>query len=111
MSDTEWNKRETPQQWGAWIFRYLLGAGVLVICWFCREIWQNQRDLKNDIQIINIDRASERASKFTASDWNAAKTLIDAQFNAVERRTFKLENSAERVNESLQRIETKLGTK
>lgn len=110
MSETNGTTRE-GREWGTWLFRYILGGVVLLTCWFGREIWQGQRDIRDQIQIINIDRAGDRASKFTSGDWNAARSIIDSQFNANERRIFKLENNSERVNESLGRIEQKLGTK
>jgi hypothetical protein len=79
--------------------------------WFAQQVWEGQKRIVDRLNTMDIDRASVAASRFTASDWTAAKSAIDNQFNVNERRIFKLESTADQINRSLDRIENRLGTK
>ncbi len=71
---------------------------------------ERQEKIADRLNVMDVQTATVQASRFSSSDWITAKGIIDAQFNASERRIFKLETANEQVAKSLDRIESKLGT-
>lgn len=94
-----------------WAFRIVMTVLLAVGAWFGSQVWSAQKEISNRLNVMDVDRATVAASRFTASDWMNGKTAIDAQFSGHDRRIFKLENTAEQMFKSLERIESRLGTK
>lgn len=97
--------------WLVWAFRGLLMFIMSIGAWFGSQVMRSQERIVERLNAADVDRAGIAASRFTASDWTAAKAMIDAQTIATDRRVFKLETAQEQVGKALERIESKLGTK
>jgi hypothetical protein len=100
----------SDKEWGVWAFRTVLMIMVTAGAAFGNQVWHEQQRIAERLNAMDIERATFSASRFTASDWVTAKSVLDTQINAYERRIFKLESAAEQISKSLDRIESRLGT-
>ena len=66
------------------------GAGLTAIGWFCREIWDSVKKLKEDVKQIEIDLPSNYVKKDEIKDrFDRIEQLLDKLFE-------KLENKADK---------------
>lgn len=99
------------KEWIMWAFNFVLLGMLSLLCWLGKQVWQDLRAIRERLNAYDVEQATIRAGRFTAIDWTTAKSIIDSQFQLHEKRIFKLEGNGEHIEESLARIETKLGTR
>ena len=72
------------------IFNFIAGAFFCAIGWWCKEIWDSVKKLKDDIQKIEVELPTNYATK---SDINSRLDKIDA---VLERIFDKLDEKADK---------------
>jgi hypothetical protein len=72
------------------IFNLIGGAILCAIGWWCREIWDSVKSLKNSLQDVEIDIAKNYASKAEIN------TRLDKIDDVLERIFDKLDGKADR---------------
>lgn len=72
------------------IFNFIAGAFLCGIGWWCKEIWDSVKKLKEDIQRIEVELPTNYATK---SDINSRLDKIDA---VLERIFDKLDEKADK---------------
>lgn len=102
---------DRERSWKAWLFRWVLLTAIAGGGWFAKQVWEEQKTIVQRLNVMDVDRASAVATKFSTADWAIAKAAIDEKFNASDRRMWRLEENSVQINKSLERIENRLGTK
>ena len=72
------------------MFNFIGGAILVAVGWWCKEIWNSVKSLKEDIRAIEIDLPKHYVSK---ADIESRLDKIDA---TLERIFDKLENKADK---------------
>jgi hypothetical protein len=72
------------------MFNFIGGAILVAVGWWCKEIWNSVKSLKEDIQAIQVDLPKNYVSK---ADIESRLDKIDA---TLERIFDKLENKADK---------------
>ena len=72
------------------MFNFIGGAILIAVGWWCKEIWNSVKSLKEDIRAIEVDLPKHYVSK---ADIESRLDKIDA---TLERIFDKLENKADK---------------
>lgn len=91
-----------------WINRGLYAVfaiGMAVSGWFLNQTMTTLQNIEKRVYTLEISEAKETNGKFTNSDWQIAKALLDADKMAIEKRIIRVEESIPVIKESLIRIE------
>ena len=72
------------------MFNFIGGAILVAVGWWCKEIWNSVKSLKEDIRAIEVDLPKHYVSK---ADIESRLDKIDA---TLERIFDKLENKADK---------------
>ena len=92
----------------------LMGIGA----WFANEVWAEQKTIRHDIATYQSDVVTriakldifaevEKASRFSAQDWIRENNLIVSNFNNMNRRLDKADETLAQVSKTLSKLEEK----
>ena len=99
--------RHTEQKEPVWLSKLLpiaMSISIAASSWFLNQAWGKITTLETKIQQIEISQASYEGSKFTNSDWNLAKNVLDTNYNKLDLRVTRLEDNSIAIKESLLEI-------
>ena len=97
-----------------WMFTFgglIMSVAMMVSSWFLNEAWSKITNAENKIQALELTSAADHATKFNMTDWNSAKTIMDNDRMALDRRLMRVEENSTVIKESLNRIESGLKNK
>lgn len=103
MDDKEIKQNESK----IWINRIgpiIMSIAITVSTWFLNQAWDKITTLEQKVHQIEIVNAENSGNRFTSKDWNMARTLIDADSLAQERRITRLEESFTVIKDALVEI-------
>ena len=90
------------------LLTFLTSLGLAVSGWFLTKTYDRLDALDNAVMELRLIDEKNGNSKFSTSDWYIAKTLIDADRNAMDKRIIKLEEAIPVIKESLLEIKQTL---
>lgn len=119
---TEKEQKETRKEQNEWYFKIILITAISVGAWFAQLIYNGQKELaeKLDLRLrtLEINMAETNGNRFSSKDWANAKLIIDndkqfaeADRRSIEKRISQVEATTNVIERSLERIESRLGTK
>lgn len=95
-------KQENP--WVNRIVSAIFVIGMTVSSYFLNETMNQIKDIDSRVNKIELHNAANAGTKFTYSDWQQSKALLDQDRQALERRTIVLEQNFLSVKELLTEI-------
>jgi hypothetical protein len=93
------------------IFPIAMSISIAASSWFLNQAWTKISTLENKVQAIEVSVATTSGNRFSSNDWVTAKTLIDAERNAMDRRVMRLEEALPVIKDSLIDIKDTLSKK
>jgi len=97
-----------------WILKiggFIMSITIMVSSWFLNQAMGRLNDVEKSIKSLEISEATSAGSKFTSLDWVNAKTIIDTNQSAIDRRLVKLEENNSTIKDSLAEIKQLLKEK
>lgn len=97
----------TTKQENPWVNRVLSAIfviGMSISSYFLSETMNQIKDIDSRVNKIEIYNATISGNKFTYSDWQQSKALLDQDRQALEKRTIVLEQNFLSVKELLTEI-------
>lgn len=95
-----------------WIFRGLLSLALGALAWFANGMAQEQKlfnqSINRRVTDLELYHAKIESSRFSASDWSAARAGIDSSLTSAEKRITRLEDVATATRESIGEIKQSL---
>jgi len=89
----------------------IMSVAMMVSSWFLNEAWTKIATVENKVQALEITSAADHANKFTVVDWSIAKTTMDTDRLALDRRLIRVEENSTVIKDALIRIESGLKNK
>jgi hypothetical protein len=86
----------------------LMPVMLAIAGYFLSDVFGKFRSLEKSVHALQLWRAETTGSRFSTSDWTTAKTIIDAERIAHDRRITRLEETIPPIREGMIRIEQKL---
>jgi len=90
-----------------WVLKiggFIMSLAIMVSSWFLNQAMGRINDIEKSVKSLEINAALIAGSKFTATDWSNAKTILDADRNAIDRRIVRLEENSVVIKDSLMEI-------
>ena len=98
-------KNET-MSWIVKIGGFMVSIAVMVSSYFLNSTMNKMNEMDNRISSLELAGATVSGNRFTSTDWATAKSVMDADRNAVERRLIKLEETSSTIKDSLLEIKS-----
>jgi hypothetical protein len=98
------SKHDTTVNWVLKIGGFIMSIAIMVSSWFLNQAMERITNIEKSIKELELSAAIVSGSKFTASDWSTAKTVLDADRNAIDRRIVRLEENSVVIKDSLAEI-------
>jgi len=105
---TDLEDKNVESSWVVRIGGLVMSVVIMLSSWFLKEAWEKINTIENKVQALEVSNAATSSNRFTSTDWNNNKSLIDADRLALDRRVMRLEENSTSIKESLQRIENSL---
>ena len=90
------------------ILSILTSVGLAISGWFLTTAYNQLDQLNNRVQTIELKQAETSGNRFTSADWTNAKTIIDADRLALDKRLIVVEENNRQVREMLVEIKQDL---
>lgn len=90
-----------------WIMKiagFVMSIAIMVSSWFLNQAMGRINEVEKSVKNLELSAATNAGSKFTSSDWINAKSIIDADRSAIDRRLVKLEENNITIKDSLAEI-------
>lgn len=100
-------KQHISSEVSYWIIRigaFLMSVTIMVSSWFLNQAWTRIDNIDKSVHALEIATAGASGSKFTSTNWIDAKSLLDNERLAMDRRLIRLEESLPVIRESLVEI-------
>ena len=91
----------------SWILKiggFIMSIAIMISSWFLNQAMSRINNIENSVKVLELNNATIAGSKFTASDWATAKTVLDADRNAIDRRIVRLEENSVVIKDALMEI-------
>jgi hypothetical protein len=93
-------KNET-MSWIGKIGGFIMSIAIMTSTWFLNQATQRISNVENSIKTLELSNATIAGSKFTSTDWANAKSVLDADRNAIDRRIIRLEENSIVIKDAL----------
>ncbi|MBF0207900.1 MAG: hypothetical protein HQK53_13535 [Oligoflexia bacterium] len=97
--------------WTNKIFPIAMSISIAASSWFLNQAWTKISTLEAKVQAIEVSVAATSGNRFSSNDWVTAKSLLDTERTALDRRIMRLEESLPVIKDSLLEIKDKLSDK
>jgi hypothetical protein len=101
-------EKEHVINWTLKIGSFIMSIAIMISSWFLNQAWNRIGQVESKVQSIELVQAETRSNKFTSTDFNNAKVIIDAERLALDRRVIRLEESLPTIKDSLTDIKQTL---
>ena len=94
----------TKNETMSWILKiggFVMSIAIMVSSWFLNQAWSRINDVEKSVKGLELSAATIAGSKFTAMDWAAAKSALDADRNTIDRRIIRLEENSVVIKDAL----------
>jgi hypothetical protein len=93
--------RNETMSWVLKIGGFIMSIAIMISSWFLNQAMQRINNVENSIKVLELSNATIAGSKFTATDWANAKSVLDADRNAIDRRIVRLEENSAVIKDAL----------
>lgn len=93
------------------VFPIAMSISIAASSWFLNQAWSKISILEDKVHAIEVSVASTSGNRFSSNDWVTAKSIIDSERAALDRRIMRLEESLPVIKDSLIEIKDKLSDK
>jgi hypothetical protein len=94
--------------WTIRIVGLTMSVAIAISSFFLKEAWYKISDLEKKVNTIMIAAAEPSGNRFTSTNWIDAKSILDSERLAQDRRIMRLEESVPVIKESLLEIKQTL---
>lgn len=94
-------EQTTSSTWTLRIGSFVMSIAIMVSSWFLNQAWERINNIEKSIRDLELATATTNGTKFTANDWANAKSILDADRLAMDRRVIRLEESLPTIKETL----------
>jgi hypothetical protein len=87
-----------------WILKiggFIMSIAIMISSWFLNQTMSRINDVEKSIKSLELSNATIAVSKFTTTDWANAKTVLDADRSAIDRRIVRLEENSVVIKDAL----------
>lgn len=102
---TKFDKSEGAGPWIIRIGSFIMSLAIMISSWFLNQAWDRITQLEKEVKQIQINDALINGNGFTSKNWTDAKTILDAERLAMDRRIIRLEETIPVIKDS--QLETK----
>ena len=67
-----------------WLWRLIITVLISAGAWFGKEVWDGQIIISKQIQTLEVANAKAEGSRFTATDWQREKSLLETRLGYLE---------------------------
>jgi hypothetical protein len=95
----------------SWIIRigsFVMSIAIMVSSWFLNQAWNRITEVEHAVKALEITSASTNGNRFTTNDWVTAKSILDTERLAMDRRIIRMEESIPAIKDSLIEIKAQL---
>jgi hypothetical protein len=88
----------------SWVLKiggFIMSIAIMVSSWFLNQAMARINNIEIAIKSLEMKNAATDGSKFTVSDWANAKSILDSDRNAIDRRIIRLEENSVVIKDSL----------
>ena len=104
MTKTESNNTS----WALRIGSFAMSIAIMVSSWFLSQAWDRINNIEKSVHQLEIATALTNSNKFTTNDWATAKSVLDSDRLAMDRRIIRLEESLPSIKDSLLEIKNSI---
>lgn len=105
---TKADQTTSSTTWTLRIGSFVMSIAIMVSSWFLNQAWERINTIEKSVRALEIASATTNGTKFTANDWANAKSILDADRLAMDRRIIRLEESLPTIKESLIEIKNNI---
>ena len=103
--------KENIINWTLKIGSFIMSIAIMITSWFLNQAWNRIGAVEDKVHEIELTNVQITSSRFTSSDWTNAKTVLDSDRLALDRRIIRLEESLPAIKESLIEIKQAINEK
>jgi hypothetical protein len=98
----------TTASWILKISSFVMSIAIMISSWFLSQAWDKINTIEKSVHELEITAALTNSTKFTNNDWASAKSVLDADRLAMDRRIIRLEESLPSIKDSLIEIKNSI---
>ena len=90
-----------------WVLKiggFIMSITIMLSSWFLNQAMTRISNIEVAVKSLELNNASLSGSKFTTADWANAKTVLDNERNAIDRRIVRLEENSIAIKDALLEI-------
>ena len=94
-----------------WIIKigsFFMSIAIMVSSLFLNQAWNRISNVEDSVHELQIATATMQGNRFSSKDWTDAKTILDAERLAMDRRVIRLEESLPIIKDTLIEIKQKI---
>ena len=115
LDNIESDEKELRTILTSWIIRVgaplLMSIALAISSWFLTQAWNRIGAIEKAVTELQISSATTNGNRFTSTNWVEAKTILDSERLAQDRRIIRLEESLPIIKESLLELRNNMGKK
>jgi hypothetical protein len=87
--------------WTIRIGSFIMSIAIMVSSWFLNQAWTRITNVEKSVHALELNSATVSGNRFSSNDWIVAKSIIDGERMAMDRRIMRLEESLPVIKDSL----------
>lgn len=104
MATTQQLKTETLIDWTIKGASFIMSIAIMISSFFLTKAWEKISNLEKDIIELKIESGKVQSNRFSSNDWVNAKTILDTERLAMDRRIIRIEETYPTISESISEI-------
>ena len=90
--------------WTIKIASFVMSIAIMVSSFFLTKAWEKITNLEKDVSQLKIDYSVASSTQLTYKQWIDAKSIIDSERVALDKRLIKIEETYPMINNSIMEI-------
>lgn len=108
MANEGFIKNTTVLDWTFKIGATIMSILMMLSSFFLTKAWESINNMEKTIVELKIEQSKITSNRFSTNDWVSAKTILDAERLALDRRLIRIEETYPIISESIFEIKQTL---
>lgn len=94
-------KKQVVIDWTLKIASFIMSIAIMISSFFLTKAWDKISNIETKVAKLELDYGVHSTSQFTYKQWVEAKTNLDNERNAMDRRLIRIEETYPTINNAI----------